>query len=483
MEREQSKKLKNSIIYIIGAVLTGFISFLNAPVLTRCLTTEVYVQYSLFVSFVSAVITISYLGYDSSYIRFYYKNVGFGFVVKCIKYPLLFWILISICIILCRTNFMITVLGTELSILECLFICLYLLIRIIARFTIMTMRMEGFAWNYVIGDSGSALVFILGILLVKAIYGYVSFLSIVVCFTIDFIFEILLNLTKFPKSNRAITIKNKITTTGNELFKFGIFIGISSGIMFFIPLIQKVIVKSLLDTNNVAIYYATSIFATAISLISVSVNNIWEPTVYKATNEGKDIKPTFHKYGIFLSWFLLSVLGGVIALRRVLILVLAKQYYSAYIIAPCITFSACMAIIYQFYSIGIEIEKKTWIRSVIPIIDVAVSVGLLYPLSQIFSIQGVALAILIGSLSSKLIGILVGIRFYSTGKSMILSITCWLFSLISSVVSLFSISFVSDLIVGISIILIGYFICRKQINAIIKKVYFEKIQSRRKGKI
>ena len=303
MEREQSRKLKNSIVYIIGAIITGFISFLNAPILTRCLSTEVYVQYSLFISFISAVITISYLGYDSSYLRFYYKNDGFNFVLKCIKYPLLFWILISICIILFRTSFLITLLGAELSILECLFVCLYLLIRIIARFTIITMRMEGFAWNYVIGDSGSALVFILGILFVKMISGYVSFLSIVICFIIDFIFEILLNLIKFPNSNRAFSVKNTVSTTNKELFKFGVFIGISSGIMLFIPLIQKVVVRLLLDTDSVAIYYATSIFATAISLISVSINNIWEPTVYKATNEGKNIKPSFHKYGIFLSCF------------------------------------------------------------------------------------------------------------------------------------------------------------------------------------
>ena len=479
MEREQSRKLKNSIVYIIGAIITGFISFLNAPILTRCLSTEVYVQYSLFISFISAVITISYLGYDSSYLRFYYKNDGFNFVLKCIKYPLLFWILISICIILFRTSFLITLLGAELSILECLFVCLYLLIRIIARFTIITMRMEGFAWNYVIGDSGSALVFILGILFVKMISGYVSFLSIVICFIIDFIFEILLNLIKFPNSNRAFSVKNTVSTTNKELFKFGVFIGISSGIMLFIPLIQKVVVRLLLDTDSVAIYYATSIFATAISLISVSINNIWEPTVYKATNEGKNIKPSFHKYGIFLSWFLLTVLGGVIALRRVLILVLAKQYYSAYIIAPCVTFSACMVIIYQFYSVGIEIEKKTWIRSIIPVVDVAVSVGLLYPLSRMLSIQGVALAILIGSLGSKLIGIHTGLSFYSTGESMAFPIICWLFSLIASLVSLFSISFVSDLIVGIGIIVVGYCICHRKINEIIRNIYIEKVQRRR----
>lgn len=465
-----NRQIRSSLIFVIGTLLAGMISFLNAPVLTRCLSTELYVEYSMFMSLSAVITAVSYIGYDSAYMRFYHNNTGFGFLIKCLKYPLGLWALITLLLFLLRDSFLSYILGAKISIAECVFLCIYLLVKLIARFTLLTMRMESRAWNYAVSDCLEKLFFIIAVFILKCLFGTVLFSSILICIILGYVIEIFINCVGFSKSLRAFSVQNSTSATDFELFRFGVFLGITNGGMFCIPLIQKTVVRSLLDTSGAAIYFAASIFQTAISLISISINNIWEPKLYKAVNEGENLKPIFHKYGIFVSWFLLTILGFVIMLRRLFVLILEEQYYDVFIIAPCITFSACMTIIYNFYSVGIEIKKKTWIRSLIPFIELLISIIFLYAITEQLGIRGAAIAMLIGSISSKAVGIFIGLKLYDTGQKMIIPVLCWCISLVVSVISLWLSNWTLDFVVGICAVIIGFILSKREIGCMIKEL-------------
>lgn len=463
-----NKKTKQTIVFIVGAMMAGLISILNAPVLTRTLTTTTYVEYSMFISLVSVLSAVICMGYDSCYMRFYHKNTGIKFLLICLSIPTIICFLSCVLIFATRNNILEIILGEKISILECFFFCFYLISKTTARFTLLTMRMEGFAWNYVISDCVERLFFITFIILFRIVFGDVPFSYVLVAFGLGFAIEVAINIFRFPKTNRSFYYDNKIENAGGELFKFGVFLGVSNIIMFCIPLVQKIIIRQLLDVNQAAIFFSASIFATAISLISVSVNNVWEPNVYKTINEGGSIKSAFHKYGIFISWFLLSILGAVLVFRRYLVYVLAEQYRNVYIIAPCITFTACFSIIYYFYSVGLEISKKTWVRFIITPLELALSIIFLYFFAEIESIKTVAIALLIGGVVSRIIGIVIGLMMYDTGRTLIKPIICWILSLIIAIISLYFDDSISDVIIGLFALIAAYLVTFKDINEIIK---------------
>lgn len=464
-----NKQTRISIVFIVGTIVSGAIGFLNAPVLTHCLSSETYVEYGMFVSFVSVIVSLSYMGFDNSYMRFYYENTGIKYLFNCLLIPLLFWFLTTLAMLVCRKTVMSNILGSEVSVIECVLLSAYLLVRLVSRFTLLTMRMESKAWNYVLSDCISKVMIIFVILLFRLIVGEAFFGLILFAYIAGGVIQIIINLSSFSKSLRSER-SGTIVTPNNELFKYGFFLAITNTIMVCVPFVQKYVARDLFTTSETAVFYAAMIFQTAISLISIGINNIWEPMVYKAINKGDDIRPAFHRYGVIISWLLLCVISFVVMFRRVLVLVLAEQYYEAYIIAPCVTLSACMEILFLYYSKGIEIGKKTWIKTVIPIIDVVLLLAFMYIFGTEDGISGAALAMLIGSCVSKLLGIAIGLRYYNTGGSLCVPIMCFGISLTEAVASLFLENIIFDLLFGGVAILLGCVASRQILVPIIKEL-------------
>ena len=78
MNSNNKKQIKNVSWYFIGTLATAVLGLISTPFLTRTLSQEVYAQYGLVMSFITALASFIYLGQDDAFMRFYHvRKSGF----------------------------------------------------------------------------------------------------------------------------------------------------------------------------------------------------------------------------------------------------------------------------------------------------------------------------------------------------------------------------------------------------------------------
>jgi len=466
-----NKTAKNSAIYLAGTVISAILGFLNTMLLTRVLDPQVYAMYGLMSTFITAATTFLAFGYDSAYSRFYYKHpfTQHRFIWYTLRTPLIIFAVFAV--VLLEPNHLLLkwVFDSDLGWTTTLLLLVYAFFAFVHRFTQLTARMEERALNYVGSNFVGKFGFVAIILVIYVMAHSVSFNWVVLSFLISGAVATAMNLFIFTRLSREINDSGE-TVTEKDLFSYGFPYMINNVIILIVPLVEKIIIREVAGWQVLSIYTAAAIFQTVIMLVSNTVINIWNPLVYKHFDDEKRFKPLLHLFGQVATVVLTVGLALCILLRRWLVLILDSNYYSVYIIAPCILFGACFNILNIIYSVGINIKKKTGYFIISPLLQLGISVGLCYLLVPTMGLVGVAIATLASLVVSKTYRIMVGMHFYNTGASEWKVVVLCALGVAAAVLTLFSTTLLSDVLVCTALLVAVAVIMNKDFVTLVRSM-------------
>ena len=478
-----NKTVKNSAIYFLGTVATGILGFVNTMLLTRILSQQVYAMYGLFNTFATAAIMFISFGYDSSYMRFYYDHgtTQKKYLFECLKAPIVVFVVFLVALLEPSRTLISYIFESKLSYLALSVIAVYFMSSMAHRFIQLTARMEEMAWNYtlsnIVGKSG----FIIVLIALCFANRDITFYDVLMSFLVASVASVIINLLVFRKIPQG-AIEKKQDVNQKALFTYGFPFMINNVLILVIPVIEKVIIRDLAGWEILSIFTAASVFQTVVSLLTNTVNNIWNPIVFKSYDDEKHFKPILHHFGMAITVISAVGLVACVLLRRWLVLLLDSDYFAVYIIAPAICFAACFSLIITIYSVGINIKKKTVHFVVEPIIQIIVSVALCYLLIPSLKLIGIGIAILSSIVLSRLYRMVVGLRLYSSGtsewKSVLLCVVCTAVS----VLSMFLTTLKHDIILAICLVLFTLIIMNKDI-AVICKTFLSLVSSKKTNSV
>lgn len=462
-----NKTVKNSAVYMSGTIIMAILGFASTMILTRVLSQKVYAMYGLLTTFSTAVIMFISFGYDSSYMRFYYSH-GYSqrkFMMMSLKIPTLIFLVFSITVLEPTQTLITYIFGERLSFFTLTVLLVYILFSFIQRFSQLTARMEEFAGNYISSNIVAKSGFILFVAAFFVLIKNVSFEMVLISFAISSIAAVLINLTVFQKVSGKVSASEKCVTN-KELLSYGVPFMVNSVLVLVIPVIEKLIIRDLAGWEILGVFTAAAIFQTVIMLVTNTLENIWNPIVYKNCEKPEVFKPIMHMFGYATVIVLTLGLAACILLRRWLVLLLGNDYYSVYIIAPVILYGACINVISIVYSVGINIKKRTVHFIVSPLIQGIVSFFLCFLLIPSMGLIGIGIASLASIAASRIYRIIVGIHYYNTGASEWKSVLLCAIGTAVSVMSMYFTSFKFDIIAFAVLILSLAFIVNKDIFAL-----------------
>lgn len=359
------------------------------------------------------------LGFDASFMRFYYVQgtTTWKFIWQCMKFPLLSVLLLAP-ILLEPSHFVAKfLLKEETGVVFLLLVVLYLFVSVIRRFSLLNSRMAERAWNYVAAVVLEKVSFIAAILLAFFVLrGFVTLNAIVLAFLASILCVILINLPVLAQTRTRRNSDPAPVTTG-EMFHYGYPFILNNAIILLVPMIEKLIVRDLAGWRVLGVYTAATAFATAMSLLAVSIDNVWQPYVFQNFQNEARFKRYFYKIGMAITYLVTILLAVCVLLRRWLVLLLGPHYNDVMIIAPVVLFGSGYNIITNIYSIGIDISRKTHHLIISPVIQCLSSVALCFLLIPRFNLIGVGIASLCSVLGSRTYKIYFGIHEYGTGRS------------------------------------------------------------------
>ncbi len=466
-----NRTAKNTAIYFCGTIAMAVVGFLNTMLLTRVLDTHVYAMYGLLTNFVTTATTLIAFGYDSAYSRFYYKHrlSQKQFIWSTLRTPMIVFAVFAL-IFLEPNHFLLNyIFETRFSWVTVLILLVYVFFAFLHRFTQLTARMEERALNYVISNFVSKFGYVALILVVFLVIRHVSFDWVIISFLVSSILATFLNVLVFTRLRNERNDGGE-SVTEKDLFSYGFPYMLNNVIVMVVPLIEKIIIRDLADWEVLGIFTAAAVFQTLILIITNTVINIWNPLVFKHFDNEKRFKPILHMFGIAATVVVIIGLAFCILLRRWLVLLLDSNYYSVYIIAPSILFGACFNILNIIYSVGINIKKKTGYFIVSPLLQLGISVGLCYLLVPTMGLVGVAIATLASLVISKTYRIVIGMRLYNTGVSEWKTVVLCALGVAASVFTLFSTSFVSDLLVSAALIVVMLALINKDLVSSVRSM-------------
>ena len=466
------KKLaRNSIIYTVGTVVIAVVSLLSTMILTRVLSEQTYAQYGLLTTFITASVTVISLGMDTAYTRFFYESgyTPLKYLVKSCRIPFFILLIYVICLIEPHHFILKYIIGDNVDLQFALLVVGYLAFALFGKFTQLTARMGEFAINYISSNLVSKAGFVLVILLLSLIIPDVNIKWVALSFLIAFTFAVVINIsTLYRVKNVQVEERPKITT--KEMLSYGVPVMINNVMILIIPLFERIIVRDVAGWTVLSIYQSASVFYTVVAMMKTTIDNIWNPIVFKHYENKNFFKQILHDFGLAVTAVTTVGLGACILLRRWLVLILDSSYYSSYLIAPAIVFAACFEIYSLIYSVGLNISKKTVHMVVSPAIQMLISFALCYLLIPSMGLIGVGIASLAGVVFSKLYRIIFGLHYYSTEKKEIKVVLLWIIGGIASIITMFSVSFISDLVIFLILCALTALIINREGIDMIKRI-------------
>ena len=478
-----NKTAKNSVVYLAGTVVIGILGFVNTMVLTRVLSTRVYAMYGLLISVATTIMMFLSFGFDSAYMRFYYNNghTKKKFLWMSLKPSLILFCVFALAILEPTHTLLKYIFETDISFWVALIFIAYIFFATVHRFTQLTARMEEFAGNYIasnIAAKSGFIIFILAFFLIfkMADLGDIPFYLVLLSFATSSVLSVIINVFIFSKASKScevISDQKALAITHKDLFKYGFPYMINNVIVLVIPTIEKIIIRDQGSWDLLGIFTAAAVFQTVVSLLQHTLNNIWQPIAFKNCDDKEKFSNILHNFGLLSTVLVALAFVVFLFLRRWLVLFLDSNYYSVYIIMPTIMLGSCFNIITLIYSIGIDIQKKTYHLVIAPIIQGVLSIVLCFWLIPEMGLIGVAIATLVSQVAAKTYRIIVGVALYGTGRVewkpvVVIGLCC-----VVAITSLFFTGFVFDAIFTCLILAVLVLTVNKEAMALFK--YFKNI--------
>lgn len=418
------------IRFYIPSIISFFLGLLSAVILTRIFDKESYGLLNIFNNSAALILSISYLGFDSAYIRFYNdtpkgidsKQLGFGLM----RLSLLIYLICSFAILFFgRKNFSKYIFGFESTIIV-IFLLLNVFAQIIIRYFLINYRMTFNTKMYsffTVAQQFSTRLFVI----CSAIF--TSNIIIVLGTNAMGIVIVVLGLFIFKKEDlipyKAVRLKDMLQQ--RAILRFAFFAAPAPLIVSLNSFIAQRVIVSGLGNSTVGIYSSAGFFTTVLSVLQSGFATYWAAYMYKSY---KTRQVTISKVHDCLMLIVIVVYAMFILFRDLLYLVIGSEFHESKQFFTMVIFYPMMLLLCESTGYGISLAKKNYLTVIIQAFTMTINCGLAYALIGEYGLKGVAFASAISGALYFILTTLFGQRFYRTIRS-------WSTSIIGFIVLVF----------------------------------------------
>lgn len=371
-----NKFIKHFLVIGGGTFLSMIIGFFTTPIITRIVNPIEYGQFSIFTMYSNMALLVLYLGLDQSLVRYFYEketdDYRSGLLFKCLKYPLIGALITAALVIsLGITGFFKFELGFQVLAL----VCIYTLIQVIYRFSLLLVRLQYKSRLYSALGIIQKLTYV--VLALTLIYlnvfndtislAVATIFAVFVCMAISIIAERRL-------WNSILVRRNACAISQKELIKYAYPYIFSMGATTLFQYIDKISLNIYCSYVEVGIYSSTMTLIHVFSIIQTTFNTLWAPmAVEHYTKDKKDT--SFYQKGNQIITVMMFFIGfSLILMKDIFSVLLGEKYREAAYILPFLIFNPIMYTISETTVNGLVFKKKSNMQVVVSLVACIVNI-------------------------------------------------------------------------------------------------------------
>lgn len=352
---------KKFLDFAIGNGVVMIIGFLTTPALTRIMDKTEYGKATMFITVTSFLVSITMIGMDQVYVRYFNEEEDKNRSVllkKTILIPIIMNLLVGLGLLLLYRPISILVVG-EVSIEIIFIIILENLLNVFSTFAILHLRMKQRGKEYSFVSVLNRLAYlILTLILYKIFNG--SFMAMVLATVIANALRVIVAmLLEYKDWSMVIKRKGKLKTPNKELIRFGFPLIFSMAITWVFQSSDKLAIKYFLGFDEVAIYGSAMSIIGVLSNLQGAFTTFWTPVAYERYKNDGNCKEFFIKINKIVSLIMILLSIGLISFKDMIILILGPQYREAVYTLPFLVFMPIMYTISETTVLGISFMNKT----------------------------------------------------------------------------------------------------------------------------
>ena len=416
MEQSQKKFLKNLVGFSMVTWISFVLGFIASPISTRLFAPEELAKVTLFSSYTNLFCSVSYLGLDQAFVRFFRETPGRltrrSLFTFCLGVSLGFCLVASAIMSFFWRGVSAEITGApDLPAFLCL--CLFTFFTILYRFLSLCYRMEQNAAAYTVQG-------VLHVLLTKIAYLAAGFRSplgrsaillmtlLMGLFTLAYV---LLQRSRFGRGFWTALDKPALQAVGSyalPLVPLSLFSWATSTV-------STLALKHLLGYAAAGIYASALGLASTINIVQTGFNTYWAPYVLE-NYQSDDSRRFFTVHRLMAC--LLTLFGLTITLLQTpVFLLLGKSYRSAVVFFPFLFVSPICYCLGETTGMGITISKKTYWTTLIYLVSAVLNIGLCYVFIPPMGMPGAALAAAVSAILTLLLRTRIGEIYYRVLQS------------------------------------------------------------------
>lgn len=397
--------------YTVVAIISATISFATMIILTRTTSEAFFGQINKFLTATNLVMSLICLGLDSAYIRFYYEppedTNSKQLAWKCMIPALVFFLLISLIIILFRNNTsLIPLLGGCGPFFTTAFV-ITVFSQFLNRFLTIFFRMSSNVLSF-------SIVTIAFVILTKT-----AFIPIY-CITPKFednIIIVAVLLTLFMLScflfnmKKMVEIPRHSITNYRPIYRFALLSSPVIVITYSNSYLPQVIISNNLGDNVLGIYSAALLFCSAIQVLSMGFSTFWSPYMYKNYKTENDTIKKVHDIVLLASVLVMSL---ILIFNNIIYLFIGEAFRKNQNILGMLLIYPIVLIIVDTVAYGIGIKKKNEITLIIYLTSTTTNVALCFVLISKYGLDGIAFASMISAVVQIALMTFFGQKYYQS---------------------------------------------------------------------
>lgn len=363
--------LKKFFSFSIGGYIALIIGFFTTPIVTRLLSPEQYGIASLFTLVSNLIILICGLGLDQGFVRFFFEEKNkVKLLRKCIKYPIILLILVSIILILFWEKISVIIFGKK-NIILIYFLIANIFLLLINRFSILILRMNQKAKTYSLIQVLTQIFNFIFILLLYYKYkdnAEVLIFSTVLSLFITTFISLIIEKNFFKSKNNTSSVLFK------ELINYSFPIALTVSLNWIFSSSDKIIIKYFKNLTELGLYSAAFKVVSLLSIVQNGFTTFWAPVAYERYNQNSNEREFFEKVFKVVSFLILTIGICILMCKEILVYILGFKYEEASNIMPMLIFMPIMFLLSEVTGLGINFKKKTkfhlYISIIVSIINV-----------------------------------------------------------------------------------------------------------------
>lgn len=416
MEKSKQTFLKNMVGFSMVTWISFVLGFIASPISTRLFPTEELGRLSLFSSYAGLLSSLCYLGLDQAFVRFFLETPGrstrkslftfctvvpLGFAALSIAVLSLFWPSVSQEIV-GRPD------GT-------VFLCfgIYSFCLVVFRFLSLCYRMEQNALLYTIQGVLFALLTKIAYLSVgfSAPTGRAALMMLTALTGVFTLVFILLQRSRFDVHFWRHTDAETVRALG----AFALPLVPMSLLSWLNSYTSPLVLKHLLGYSATGIYTSALGLASTISIIETGFNAYWAP--YVLENYKSDDSRRFYTVHRLMACMLTLFGLGITLLQTPVFLLLGKAYRSSVVFFPFLFLSPICYCLGETTSMGIDLSKKTYWKTIIYLFSAVVNIALCFVFIPFMGMSGAALASALSAVLTLILRTVIGEHYYRVLES------------------------------------------------------------------